>query len=301
MLADVKPRITAAITLPAFALLACAAHAQTTVEELLWNRFEQRMSAYTSEVDGAFGYAAIDLTTGRMVSKNGDVAFAQASAIKIPILVTLFRDVSQGRLKLDGVVTLTAGDAVGGSGGLQEKLKTASQTLTLRELALLMIRDSDNTATNVLIGKVGMERVNALMTELGMKSTRLRRVMMDAPAALRGDENTSTPLEMARLAAMIYRGEVAGAGEIVSILKTVRAAVRQAVPARVEVASKPGGIPGVNTETAIVYLEGRPFVLAAAGTALAEGASNPVLRAAGIAFDHFERLARMNAYGHRVR
>ncbi|MBE0659595.1 MAG: serine hydrolase [Bryobacteraceae bacterium] len=292
---------SAAIFSLASAVLACAAHGQTSVEDLLWNRFEQRMSDYTSEVDGAFGYAAIDLTTGRVASRNGDVAFAQASAIKIPILVTLFRDVSQGRLKLDGVVTLTARDAVGGSGGLQDKIKTANQTLTLRELALLMIRDSDNTATNVLIAKVGMERVNALMTELGMKSTRLRRVMMDAQAALRGDENASTPLEMARLAAMIHRGEVAGAGEIVSILKTVKAAVRQAVPARVEVASKPGGIPGVNTETAIVYLEGRPFVFTAAGTALAEGISNPVQRAAGIAFDHFERLARTNAYGHRVR
>lgn len=296
-----NPKQSAAIFFLASALLACAAHAQTTVEDLLWNRFEQRMSAYTAEVDGAFGYAAIDLTTGRVVSRNGDVAFAQASAIKIPILVTLFRDVSQGRLKLDDTVTLSARDAVGGSGGLQDKLKTASQTLTLREIALLMIRDSDNTATNVLIAMVGMERVNALMTELGFKSTRLRRVMMDTPAALRGDENVSTPAEMARLAAMIYRGEVAGAAEIVSILKSVRAAVREAVPARVEVASKPGGIPGVHTETAIVYLEGRPFVFAAASAALAEGVSNPVLRAAGIAFDHFERLARTNAYGHRVR
>lgn len=275
--------------------------AQSSVEDLLWNRFEQRMAAYTAEVDGAFGYAAIDLTTGRVVSKNGDTPFAQASAIKIPILVTLFRDVAQGRLRLEDSLTLSSRDAVGGSGGLQDKLKSANQTLTLRQLALLMIRDSDNTATNVLIAKAGMERVNALMGELGLKATRLRRIMMDAPAALRGEENSSSPLEMAKLAAMIYRGEVAGSAEIAGILKTVKAAVREAVPARVEVASKPGGIPGVHTETAIVYLEGRPFVFAAAGTALAEGATNPVLRAAGIAFDHFERLSRMNAYGHRVR
>lgn len=275
--------------------------AQSSVEDLLWNRFEQRMAAYTAEVDGAFGYAAIDLTTGRVVSKNGDTPFAQASAIKIPILVTLFRDVAQGRLRLEDSLTLSSRDAVGGSGGLQDKLKSANQTLTLRQLALLMIRDSDNTATNVLIAKAGMERVNALMGELGLKATRLRRIMMDAPAALRGEENSSSPLEMAKLAAMIYRGEVAGSAEIAGILKTVKAAVREAVPARVEVASKPGGIPGVHTETAIVYLEGRPFVFAAAGTALAEGAANPVLRAAGIAFDHFERLSRVNAYGHRVR
>lgn len=168
--------------------------AQSSVEDLLWNRFEQRMAAYTAEVDGAFGYAAIDLTTGRVVSKNGDTPFAQASAIKIPILVTLFRDVAQGRLRLEDSLTLSSRDAVGGSGGLQDKLKSANQTLTLRQLALLMIRDSDNTATNVLIAKAGMERVNALMGELGLKATRLRRIMMDAPAALRGEENSSSPL-----------------------------------------------------------------------------------------------------------
>lgn len=287
--------------LAAIFLCAFAAHAQSSIEDLLWSGFEQRMAAYASEVDGAFGYAVTDLSTSRTISKNGDTVYAQASAIKIPILVTLFSDFSRGRLRLDEVVTLTARDAVSGSGGLQHKLKQASQTLTMRELALLMIRDSDNTATNVLIAKVGMERVNALMSEMGFKATRLRRIMMDTPAALRGDENTSTPLEMARLAAMIYRGEVAGSAEIVSILKSVKAAVRGAVPDRVQVASKPGGIPGVNTETAIVYLEGRPFVFAAAGAALAEGATNPVLRAARIAFDHFERLSRINAYGHRVR
>ncbi len=282
-------------------LFASVLHAQTSVEQLLWNRLEHRMSAFSAEVDCAFGYAVIDLTSGRRLSLNGDVSFAQASAIKIPILVTLFDDASSGRLNLDESVTLTAKDAVGGSGGLQDKLKTSSQTLTLRELALLMIRDSDNTATNVLIAKVGMARVNALMTKLGFKATRLRRIMMDTPAALRNEENSSTPNEMASLAELIYRGKVAGSAEIVALLKTVKAAVRQAVPAQVEVASKPGGIPGVHTETAIVFLDGRPFVLAVASAALADGVNTPVLRAAGIVFDHFERLSRINSYGHRVK
>jgi len=282
-------------------LLASLLSAQTSVEDLLWNRLENRMSAFASEVDGAFGYAVIDLSTGRTLSLNPDVAFAQASAIKTPILVTLFDDAESGRLKLDESVTLTAKDAVAGSGRLQDKLNSSSQTLTLSELALLMIRDSDNTATNVLIARVGMDRVNVLMAKLGFKATRLRRIMMDGPAAQRNEENISTPLEMARLAELIYRGKVAGSARIAALLKTVKAAVREAVPAPVEVASKPGGIPGVHTETAIVYLEGRPFVIAVASAALAEGVSNPVLRAAGIVFGHFDRLARINRYGHRVR
>lgn len=282
-------------------LFAITLHAQTSVEDLLSKRLERRMAAYAAEVDGAFGYAAIDLTSGRTLSLNGDAEFAQASAIKIPILVTLFNAAAAGRLKLDEAVTLGAKDAVGGSGNLQEKLKSSSQTLTLRELALLMVRDSDNTATNVLIAKVGMARVNAMMLSLGFKTTRLRRIMMDTPAALRGEENVSTPLEMARLAAMLHRGKLAGSTEIVSLLKTVKAAVREVVPQEIEVASKPGGIPGVHTETAIVYLDGRPFVLAVASAALAERSPNPIQGAARLVFDHFQRLARTNQFGHRVR
>ncbi len=282
-------------------LLASLIHAQSSVESLLVERLEQTMAAHARSVDGAFGYAAIDLASGRTSSLNGDTIFAQASAIKIPILVTLFKDVAGGRVKLDEKVPLTARDAVGGSGELQNKLKVAPQSLTINELALLMVRDSDNTATNVLIAKVGMERVNTLMASMGFKSTRLRRIMMDTPAALRGDENTSTPLEMARLAAMIHHGKLAGSTDILALLKTVKAAVREVVPQEIEVASKPGGIPGVHTETAIVYLKDRPFVLAVASAALGENAPNPIQGAARIVFDHFQRLARINEYGHCVK
>ncbi len=282
-------------------LFASLLHAQSSVEALLSDRMEQNLAAYAKSVDGALGCAVIDLTSGRTFSLHGDAVFAQASAIKIPILVTLFKDVAGGRVNLDDKIPLTAQDAVGGSGELQNRLKGANQSLTINELALLMVRDSDNTATNVLIAKVGMDRVNTLMASMGLKATRLRRIMMDTPAALRGEENSSTPLEMARLAAMIYHGKVVGSAEIVSLLKTVKAAVRAVVPPETEVASKPGGIPGVHTETAIVYLKDRPFVIAVAAAALGEKAANPVQGAARIVFEHFQRLGRINQYGHRVR
>jgi beta-lactamase class A len=73
------------------------------------------------------------------------------------------------------------------------------------------------------------------------------------------------------------------------------------VPPEIEVASKPGSIQGVFTETAIVYLKDRPFVIAVASSALGEKSANPIRGAASIVFDHFQRLSRINAYGHRVK
>lgn len=65
--------------------------------------------------------------------------------------------------------------------------------LTLRDLATMMVAVSDNSATNVLIGRVGMENVNAMLDSLGLHATRLRRQMMDLKAASEGRENVSTP------------------------------------------------------------------------------------------------------------
>ena len=65
--------------------------------------------------------------------------------------------------------------------------------LTLRDLATMMVAVSDNSATNVLIDRVGMDNVNALMTSLGLQHTLLRRKMMDLKAAGEGRENVSTP------------------------------------------------------------------------------------------------------------
>ena len=70
----------------------------------------------------------------------------------------------------------------------------------LRDLATMMVAVSDNSATNVLIDRVGMQNVNAMLDSLGLTHTRLRRKMMDLEAAKEGRENISTPREMMTLA-----------------------------------------------------------------------------------------------------
>jgi len=71
-----------------------------------------------------------------------------------------------------------------------------------------MISVSDNSMTNVIIDRVGMENVNALLDSLGLTRTRLRRKMMDIKAAAEGRENTSTPREISQLLEALYKGKV---------------------------------------------------------------------------------------------
>ncbi len=273
--------------------------AQTEPASALEKKTLARIEAIDRSLDGVLGVTAIDLITGHSFSYEGSLVTTQASLIKIPILVTVF----SANLNLDTKYKLTEKDAVGGSGSLQDQLKKGPVELTLRELLTLMIRDSDNTATNKVIALVTMPRVNALMAQLGLVNTRLRRVMMDGEAAKRSDENTSTPKEMARLVELIYREKVVtpkACREMVDLLKLVKADFRAALPPSVVSASKPGGVPGVHTEAGIVYLEGRPYVLSVMSSLLG-GDANPLRDVVEVVQSHFERLAASNKYGHRVR
>lgn len=284
-------------------LLALPLLAGDTVTTLLERKTLAAIAEYDRGFDGALGVAAIDLTTGRSFSYHGDTVFAQASSIKIPILLRTFRLADEGKLKLDERLTMTKADVAGGSGELQKRLADGDVTLTWREVAAAMMESSDNAATNKLIARVGMESVNRLMDELGFLNTRLRRVMMDSGAARRGWENVSTPEEMARLAELIHRGKAASEAstkEMLEMMSRVKAEMRKAVPEAIRVASKPGGVPGVSCETGIVYLERRPFAVSVMGAAMGEGQKSAVGDVTAIVLKHFQRLAGMNESGHKV-
>ena len=284
-------------------LVAVVLRAQPTVTELLERRTLELLAGAEKSCECALGVAAVDLETGVTLGLNPDTVFPQASAIKIPVMVEVFRAARAGRLRLEDRVRLEASDVVGGSGKLKEELKRGAVERSVRELVELMIRESDNVATNKLIAMVGMEEVNRTLDGLGLYRTRLRRRMMDIAAATRDEENVSTPREMARLAEMLYRRQLvdeAASREMIGILKTVKASMRRAIPPEIAVAAKPGELPGVRTETGIVFLPGRPFVLSVMGAFLPEKA-DPVEAVTRIVYEHFERLARSNRYGHRVR
>jgi len=176
--------------------------------------------------------------------------------------------------------------------------------LTLEDLAILMIRESDNTATNILIDEVGMDAVNRLMEELGAPGTRLQRKMIRPEASARGDENLSTPSEAAGLMARIEGCELpfseGGCERVREILEIPKGGpVALPIPGDVPVAFKPGGIEGVATVWALVGLPDRPYVLTVMSTyggpggALIEAASEA-------AWEYFRRLSRATDYGVRV-
>lgn len=269
---------------------------------LLEARLMQKLRQIEERFDGVLGLAVLDLSTGKTLALNGDLVTAQASLIKVPVLAAAFQKIESGALALDQKVELTEKDKAGGSGTLDARLGPQPLSITVEELLTLMIRDSDNTATNKIIALVGMDSVNQLMAQLGLRSTRLRRIMMDSAAAKRNDENTSTPLEMARLFEFIYRERLISRNasrRMIEMLKLVQADFRAALPRGIISASKPGAVPGVRTEAGIVFLEGRPYVLSVM-CSLTAGNLNPIRDVVEAVHSYFVRIAQSNRYGHRV-
>jgi beta-lactamase class A len=285
-------------------VLAGTATAQPTLPELLGNKTLAELHRFDEGFDGALGVAAIDLATGRMFGLHRDTLFPQASVIKIAILARMYQAARAGRFTLDSPVTIQPAEAVGGSGRLQARLKNgAPVTLTIRDLITAMIEWSDNTATNKCIALAGMDDVNRMMDDLGFRHTRLRRKMMDSAAVARGDENISTPEEMARLAETIYRGTLvdeAASREMLEILKKVSGGISEGLPLDIETASKTGELPGARGETGIVFLQGRPFVLSVM-SAFIDDRRTPVPEVTRIVYRYFEKLAGANAWGNRLK
>src|SRR6266404_6035323 len=203
--------------IPALLTLAClclagglAASAQTSPpptekQQVLWKKLEKSILDVDRSLDGVMGVAIVDLTDGHKYLLHPNDVFPQASSIKICVLAELYRQAQQGKLKLTDLYSVNAADLVQDS-DIMGGLTPGVTRITLRDLATMMVAVSDNSATNVLIDRVGMENVNALMESLGLAHTRLRRKMMDLEAAKQGRENISTPREMMTLLEGLYKG-----------------------------------------------------------------------------------------------
>jgi beta-lactamase class A len=271
-------------------------------EQVLWQKLEATIHETEQNLDGVLAVAILDLSTGQKYLLHADEVLPTASSIKIAILAELFRQAQQGKVKLGDLYTLQKADIVGGS-GITEALTPGVTRLTLRDVAALMISVSDNSATNIIIDRVGMENVNGLLDSLGLTHTRLRRKMMDLKAAAEGRENIATPREMMTLLEDLYRGKVLNKQftedffNLLSIHK--ESYIPRGLPENLRVANKPGELEGVRNDSGIVFTGNRPYVISVMTTYLRreKDGGDAIIRISNAAYHMFDRLSRASEYG----
>ena len=244
--------------------------ATTRDDDSSWKKLDARVSEVVQKFDGVMGVAIVDLTDGRAILKNADRVFPTASSIKIAILFELYhqeqraREGAQGKARLNDVYDFDPKVLVDFS-SIMQGLTPGLTKVTNHDLAQFMIAVSDNTASNILIDRLGMENVNSTLRSLGLTKTLLRRHMMDFEAAKRGNENVSTPREMTELLEAIYKGKALNrelTAEFIKQLSTLKESeIPHDLPEGVQVANKPGNLKGVRTDSGIVFAKDRPFVI----------------------------------------
>jgi beta-lactamase class A len=288
--------------LGAFAFAQASAPPPPEKQTVLWTKLEGSILDADRNLDGVMGVAILDLTDGHKYLLHGHDVFPQASSIKICVLAELYRQAQQGKLKLTDLYTVNAADLVQDS-DIMGGLTPGVTRITLRDLATMMVAVSDNSATNVLIDRVGMDNVNAFLNGLGLHDTRLRRKMMDLKAAAEGRENISTPNEMMSLLEALYRGQVLNkemTDDFFKVLSTHKNGwIPRNLPDDLKIASKPGELEGVRNDSGVIFVEKRPYILCVMTTYLhrerdgEEAISNISLAA----WRMFDRIARASEYG----
>lgn len=142
------------------------------------------------------------------VEYQADLPLVAASVIKIPIMVEAFRSIQAGTLDPDESVEIRPEAKMPSCGALtymHDGLKVSAM-----DLITLMIILSDNTATNLMIDRLGIDCVNQTMAELGIPGIRLRRKLFDAEKSRQGIENTVTARGIGELLARMAQGGLLG-------------------------------------------------------------------------------------------
>ena len=168
-----------------------------------YTEWKKEIEKIISQVEGSVCINFYDLVKNTGFSIDGDKKVLSASMIKLLILAELMKKISEDKFSLSDTIMMANFMKTGGDGVLKEL--NAGHHFTLKELATLMIIVSDNQATNILIDFLGMENINLLGKELGLKESFLGRKMMDTEARKNGYDNYTCADDISLLFKLIYQ------------------------------------------------------------------------------------------------
>jgi beta-lactamase class A len=218
----------------------------------------QSLEKYLKELDPEIVVSMkLQNQTGELLfEKNSQKVVPSASVIKIPILLSLLQEVDKKNIKLNTKYTLRPEDIVGGSGELQYEVPF--NKFTYGHLAQKMISVSDNTATNILIEKLGLEQIQDNINNWGLTNTKLNRKMMDFEAIKAGKQNFTTSEETNGLLIKLLNKQLLSkksgkkAMEILLACED-RTTIPRNIPPYIPIAHKTGTLDYVRGDAGIIF------------------------------------------------
>ena len=229
-----------------------------------YTEWKKEIEKIISQVEGKVCVNFYDLNKNNGFSINGDKKVLSASMIKLLILAELMKKISEDKFSLSDTIMMANFMKTEGDGVLKE-LNTGHH-FTLKELATLMIIVSDNQATNILIDFLGMENINLLGKELGLRETFLERRMMDAEARKNGYDNYTSADNISLLLKLIYQEKLVNkeASQLMLeiLLKQQQGErLQRYLPTDIKIAHKCGDLDNLENDGGIIWLEEKVYIL----------------------------------------
>jgi beta-lactamase class A len=232
---------------------------------------EDRLAPLANAHKGKVALAVKHLESGESYYLNADDVMPTASLIKVAVLVEAYLQADEGKVKLTDPVTLHAADKVPGSGILTYHFSDGA-TFPLRDAVRLMVAYSDNTATNLVLDKIGITPVNSRMEAWGFPNTKINAKVFRGSTTSVAPERTkkyglgsTTAREMAGLMEEIQVGERCRPPLKQCILGHLRKnddkdKFPRLLPAGT-VAHKDGSVNDARTDAGIIYTPGGPVAV----------------------------------------
>src|SRR5438270_9259282 len=233
---------------------------------------EARLAPLAKAHKGKVAIAVKHLGSGESYYLNADEPMSTASLIKLAVMIEVYQQVADGKVKLSDPVTLREEDKVPGSGVLTAHF-TAGVALPLRDAVHLMIAVSDNTATNLVLDKIGIgataERMEAWgfpNTKINAKSFRGSTTSVFPERTKRFGLGSTTAREMVEILAKLHAGKLVSPEACKEMLALLRQCEDNAkfprfLPESVKVAHKTGSVSNARTDAGILYLPSGPVAV----------------------------------------
>jgi beta-lactamase class A len=260
-----------------------------TIDQKITANIEERIRK--SGADVAIAFRTLD---GHIAyAFHEEESFHAASTMKIPVMIELFHQARQAKLKLDDPLPIKNEFHSLADGSIYtldpaddsevDLYKAAGQTRTLRQLSELMITASSNLATNLLIEKLGVDNIRATVHTLGADGMNVLRGVEDNKAFLKGLNNTTTARGLQQLLEAIAHGvavDQESSRQMIEILERQKfnEGIPAGLPVGTRVAHKTGEITKIHHDAAIVFAP-KPFVLVILVRGLAETKDSAALMA----------------------
>lgn len=263
-------------------------------------KLQQELESISEVSESVVGVAVLPLEGplsegGQVVGAHAHEAFPSASLIKILVLVELMHRVEAGELSLEDKLLVEPDAVVGGAGVIQSKEDELPEKVSVRRLAELMITVSDNTATNVLIDELGIERIDARADSLGLETTYLGRKMMHLDPLDTRDSNRTSAEDMVRLLGGLWRGGVGLSLDsrkfILNLLadQTLNSKLPEGLPKGTTVAHKTGELDAIEHDAGVVIIEERTFAIAVLTEGPREDGVEAIRASARAAHEHLAK------------